>query len=189
MSFFAGHINSFLNRNWPLSSLWPNTQTALSSTSAVVNLACIAINSSLQETLGINFPIRTVNFLYSLYLKKYYKAVLEIPAFAVLLLPNGRLISIIIDIASEMLNFDKQTSSTFRLSCLLNPKVRENAFKILNISKDKENDLEFIESQHQLITSDLEKRKSQLSAELAKQMQLLIDDANEALKTLKRANK
>ncbi|HEU64687.1 MAG: hypothetical protein KR126chlam4_01209 [Candidatus Anoxychlamydiales bacterium] len=187
MKSFIQNLGIPPNDRWGTSKNWPNTQTAITSTSAIFNLACATIDSPMDETLGLNAPIRAFSIIHALYHQRYFKAALDIPAFVVLMFPNGRLISVIIDVASEILNFNQKISvseSSFPKVSRLDPKILANALRILSITEDKKDELDFINSQHLKITKALEEKKSKLSDILAKQVQLLIDDANVAKNTL-----
>jgi len=146
MTTFVKNLHPYFNKY----KNWPNAQSAISFTCIGSNLISAALKFPINETLGLNGPIRAFSIIYSLYNKRYNKIAFDIPAFVVLLFPNGRLISVIIDVVSEILNFNKRIisqSGAFEIK-RLDPNIFVNALKILDVSEERKKDREFIIQQH-----------------------------------------
>ncbi len=182
--------NNSSNRSNEVPVNWPNSQTAITSTSVVVNVACKAMNSSKHWTVGLNVPVRVFSVIRSINHKKYYKVAFDAAAFASLFFqPYGIFAAIGFDFISEGINFyleryscdDPSQSSNLKR---LDPTKIENACKILDIPENRLDDLDFIKINYNRIIDSLEKRKAKLSKNLANEIQLMIDDVHVSYETL-----
>ena len=176
---------------------WPNIQTGITSTCVVTNIACASLKASVKTTLGVNAPFRAASIITALYNKEYCKAALDVPAFIVLFLPYGKLVSIGIDVVSEAINYYKdqeplnskeETASLMDKSKRLDPTNRLNACKILNVPEEEIGDKKLIDLKHGKLIESLRGRQAKVSPIIAAEIENLIIDVNIAYDTLRRVS-
>lgn len=185
-------VTSITSLNRKPQNNWPNVQIGITWTCVAANIACASSKASVKATLGVNAPIRGASIIMALYNKKYCKAALGVFAFFVLFLPYGKLVSIGIDVISEIINYNqsqgpKPSKKTFSLideSKRLDPTDQLNAYKILNVSEEERGDKESIKLKHGKLIDSLKKRQGRVSPIIASELENLIRDANIAYDTL-----
>jgi|LakMenE01Jun11ns_1017448.scaffolds.fasta_scaffold9708198_2 hypothetical protein len=184
VSFLAARMH------WP--SQWPNAQTAFNFCKITLTSLTLATSETAQglfiKAMKSNLPItvlgvlivRPINIYFAYKEKQYYKIALDIMAFvAFFFFPYGSLVSIAIDVGSELINlalnwnaksrqqqpndFEDLTKKLGFNSKLPDPKIRENALKILNLSEKEIENLESFRPTFQGWIQDLERRKSKVS--------------------------
>ena len=191
-------MTSITNFNDKPPHSWPNIQTGITSTCVIANIACASLKASVKATLGVNAPVRAASIITALYNKEYCKAGLDVPAFFVLFLPYGKLVSIGIDVVSEIINYNQdqgpkpfrprnseETSSLIDRSKRLDPTDRLNGCKILNVPEEEIENKELIEVKYGKIIDSLRERQSKVSPIIAAEIEKLISDVNIAYETLK----
>ncbi|MGH2611691.1 MAG: hypothetical protein ACRDFB_01420, partial [Rhabdochlamydiaceae bacterium] len=185
---------------------WPNMQTLINTGNLANSVACIIFKNPFLE--GLNISCRSLATLITVYYRGDRKnGMLQQLAVAVIfgLGRKGCYLSVTIDLASEAINYyrlrrsssviNKNHDASIKPGSILagkriDPKVPENAARILNVPSDRINDKEYIEHQKLGAIKDLTTTKNTLDKDksgrdpFAVEIQGLIDDTNAAYTTL-----
>lgn len=180
-------------RDRPTSTVrnWPNRQSYTTAISIAFTTICGVANAPLRDTLIVN-ALRGLD-AYEIYKEKnYIRIAFHIAAFTALFFPYGKVGSVLIDLAYETFNYYKPSIKRIDVfpcvTRLKDPKIKENALKILTVPEERADDLDFIKEQHrwrsELLISKLESVRPRPTPFVAAQLQYMLDNINEAYKTL-----
>ena len=138
------------------------------------------------------FCIRPMSITKACYDGKYYKVASDVLALVlVYFCPYGRATALTIDICTELYNFhmaDNDEGISFSLTNeRFNPKIRENAIKILGIPEDKLEDKQWITKKYEAHLKGLREKRSKAKGLGIQFLDSLIVDTETAYKTVTEA--
>ena len=151
----------------------------------------------IKSFLYCNTPVRVYMLYQSIREKKVYQTVINVASYTSLFFPNYRLLSIGLDCLSQYITYkefrntgtqSKEMDSV--LKSRLNAENFEEACKVLGITKEQANDQAFVSEKKNNLIQKLERKKEKTektSKYMAQQIQILINDAEKAFNTIKKA--
>lgn len=167
--------------------IWPNQQTAAAAVSIGINSFFEIAKISMPITWVGNFPVRIWSVFTAFKQKKYVHIARNIISFVALFFRHGRAVAISVDMLFECISAYRHhcyKPSSPELKNKLDPIVRDQALRILDLSAEEAQDINRVTTKTSQMVNDLTQRKVKASPVIAKELQLLINDINAACKTL-----
>jgi len=156
----------------------------------ITNLACQIIKISAQHTLLANLPLRLFCAYHAGMEKKYHRFIFIFLPLVMLCQPYGILFLITMDVAftifdTSLLKIKNNKSFIKKTDLnLLDPTIRENAMKILNLNEQEVSDINIITDHYNKAKTALETRLPKFSSPLAQSVRMLLDNVKQAYTTL-----
>lgn len=180
---------------------WPN-KTSLTRLGCVyINTACVVAakifekKSLFSEKLAteamfsmvvLSIPLRMIGIHQAFSEKKYFATALHVIAFSLLFFPYGPVLSIGADCISEMHAVYKDVIGNSKKSLIqrVDPTILSNAYNILAIPEEKQNDPTFIKGSHDHMVDTLSKISADVHGRIKDSVEMKIQDIKDAYTTL-----
>lgn len=180
-------------------SKWPNKSTVSLSVALASNIATQIWGTAVPAVLVLNLPVRAYRVYMNLSEKKFPQTILDIAAFSLLAFPPyGPLGAIAVDLGSEGINYYRQRFPAVPLQAEdgedsgpplvtreFNPQQPTDSLKILGISNEHAQDIEYITNVHKKLTEKINEKIPKASPLIAQEFRNQIQRFDVALETLK----
>ncbi len=146
-------------------STWVNSTTVKTAQCVISNIFLEVIGSGLLLRGVANLPLRLWSCVDAYQKREYWKIALDIVSLsAVLLLPYGWALAIVIDVAVMVIDIAKKTLNAepvYSLKTKMDCSIRENALTVLGLTEEEACDRSTLDARYKKLSTAFDKRIEQ----------------------------